>query len=194
MRKLALTTLALILALFVCWFALGTPTFETTPYSLPASPMVAYRITGSEADVQYFADDPNSIRGFAIVQEQAITDAQLEQDVIGGLSSRLIYGSDNIRCFEPAIAVRFGEGDNAIDALICLSCRHVYFYHGGQIAYRRLNSLGVDRIEQVFARLFPGHSPVGSDADTQRVAAARALERERREQASLEPTSNPTAE
>jgi hypothetical protein len=191
-RRFALAMVAILLALFVWFGVFGGPTFKTTPYGLPASPMIAYRITGEEIDAKYFADDPNSLRGFAIVQRQAITDRQLEQDVLDVLNSRLIYGSENILCFEPGIAFRFGQGQGEIDALICLTCRKVYFFRGDQVAYRELNSIGIARIRSLYVRLFPGHSPDGSDEDTRRISAARAQERERREQELHGSTSLPT--
>jgi hypothetical protein len=122
-RKLVFVVLAIIVAPFIYLFLLGGPTFQKAPYPLPISPMVAYRITGDEHDIRFFANDPNSIRGFAIVQREVIADSRLQQDVVDVLGSRLIYGSEDILCFEPGIAVRMGEGQGEVDALICLTCR-----------------------------------------------------------------------
>jgi hypothetical protein len=185
MKKTAVILIAAIfLAVFVGIF-FGNHTFETAPYWLSASPMIAYRITGNETDIRYFRDDPKTIHGYAIIQQQVISDSQLQQDVKDILNSRLIYGTDNDRCFEPGIAIHFGNGDNQVDALICLTCRHIYFFRGDQVTYRNMNSTGVARIKNIYPRLFPGHSADETDSDTDRIAAVRAQERDRREEASL---------
>ena len=97
------------------------------------------------------------------------------------LNSRLIYGSDDYLCFEPGIAFRFGEGLAATDALVCLHCRKVLFFHKGAEEYMDLNPVGVERIRSIYGQLFPGHTVDGPNPDADRVAAQRDQERERRE-------------
>jgi hypothetical protein len=194
-EKKSLIILSLILAIPILLFAFGNHSFQSAPYPLPNSPMIAYRITGQEGDLRFFANDPNSIQGYAIIQRQMISDSQLQNDVINALNSRLVYGSDNIRCFEPGIAFRLGEGPNAIDVLICLTCRHIYFFRGGEVAYRNLNSAGVVRIEDLYGRLFSGHTPDGPNEDADRITAARDQERQKREEQLLDAaTSRPATQ
>ena len=193
-KRKPFAVVGVILVTFIVWSFIDDHSFQTAPYSLPASPMIAYRITGDESDVRFFANDPNSIQGFAIVQRQVITDAELQKDVLSVLNGRLTYGLTNVRCFEPGIAIRLGDGPGEIDALICLTCKHIYFFRGGQVAYRNLNSTGVARIKALYARLFPGHTPDGSEGDTERIAASRDQERQKLEQELEARTSQPTTE
>ncbi len=146
-KKFAVAAIAVIaLILFVLF---GNHSFQTAPYSLPASPMVAYRITGEEMDSHSFANDSNTLHGYAIVQKREITDPRLQQAVVNMLTSRLVYGLEGDLCFEPGIAIPFGDGRDRIDALICLTCRHIYFFHAGEVAYTNINSTGAARIKEL---------------------------------------------
>ena len=128
MKKKVIVIVALIIAAGVGLSLFLNHTFQAPPYPLPVSSMVAYRITGQEIDNRFFGNDPNSIHGYAIVQRQPILDAQLRQDVVDMLNSRLMYGRQGFACFEPGIAIRLGEGEDRVDILICLECQHVYFF------------------------------------------------------------------
>lgn len=174
-----ITPIAIILIGVLVFFA--NFSFQKPPYPLPASPIAAYRITGEERDGALFSGDPETIRGYAIVQERQITDPQLKQDILALLNTRLTYGLEGMACFEPGIAIRLGDGPNQVDALICLECQHMYFFRNDQIGYRDISALGIERIRTMYPRLFPGHSPDGNDPDMQSAKVQRDKDREKKE-------------
>jgi hypothetical protein len=194
LKRVIRILLTVVLLVVIDRFILGGHSFETAPFPTAESPITAYRITGEEVDVRLFANDPNTFHGYAIVQEQAINDAALRQEVIGVLNSRLTYGSDDIMCFEPGIGIRFGKGNAQVDALICLHCDKIYFLRGGEGVFRELNAISVHRIKGLYSRLFPGHLADGDDEDTQRIAAARNQERESRYMGQPESASKPASQ
>jgi hypothetical protein len=94
-------------------------------------------------------------------------------------------------CFEPGIAIRIGQGPEAVDVLICLNCEHVYFFRGDEVAYRNLNSIGIARFKKIYGRLFPGHSADEVDPEMQRATDERSAERDRRMEAQIEAATGP---
>ncbi|MDP9175405.1 MAG: hypothetical protein M3O30_16305 [Planctomycetota bacterium] len=194
MKRKKLIIAAVVLVAIILFVLFGNHSLKTAPYSLPASPMVAFRITGQETDSHSFANDPNTLHGYAIVQKREITDPRLQQAVVNALTSRLVYGLEGDLCFEPGIAISFGDGRDRIDALICLNCRHIYFFHAGEVACTDINSTGAARIKELYAQLFPGHNPDGSDDDYQRIRAARDQERDKRLQQLIDAASEPSTQ
>jgi hypothetical protein len=192
MKKKFLGIIAVLLVLIIAFFFLGGLTFQSAPYALPISPMTAYRITSSEGDKRFFGNDPNTIQGYAIVQRQVIANPRLQQDVVDLIDSRLIYRMGGAMCFEPGIAIRVGNGPDAVDVLICLTCEHVYFFRGNEVAYRDLNSIGIARIKKMYGRLFSGHDADGVDADMRRATDERSAERDRRMEQMAEAATMPT--
>jgi hypothetical protein len=133
----------------------GYPSFQTAPYPLPQSPMVVYRLGGRPDPTELDEKRKPIFHGYVIEQQQSVGDPQLQQVAAEILRSRLIYGMDDIRCFEPGFAIRFGDGPELVDALICLDCQHVYFYRGANLKTRSLNAPGVARLTKLYARFFP---------------------------------------
>ena len=170
-------TFAALLAVFVYFF--GLP-IQSVPFELSSKPIIAYRIAGNEMDARIFLNEPNTIRGYAILQQQAIDDPQLQHEIISTLASRFTYGGQGALCFEPGIAVRFGRGNEAVDALICLGCGHVYFLKNGGYSALSLSDIGRSRIKALYARMFPGHSIDVEEDDAKKVEEQRSAESDRR--------------
>ncbi|HEX4123774.1 MAG TPA: hypothetical protein VHY37_03545 [Tepidisphaeraceae bacterium] len=169
-KRVVLIAIALAVVASASCSILGDRSFQAAPFPLPASPIVVFRITGQEVSVHTPANEPGKIHGYKILQREVVNDEQMRRDIVSALDSRLVYGMMNAGCFEPGIAVRFGEGTAQVDAVICLSCQHVYFFRGGDVAFRNLNSTGVADIQSLYSRLFPGQSAhvAETDATTQR--------------------------
>jgi hypothetical protein len=175
--RFGVLTLVVLAPIFIYFF--GLP-IESVPFELPQSPMTAYRIAGNESDARTFMNEPNTLRGYSILQERPIDDAQLHRDIASVIGNRFTYGGNGAMCFEPGIAVRFGQGDQAVEALICLDCGHVYFFKGGGHAALSLSEIGKSRIKSLYARMFPGHSADVEDEDSKHVKEQRSVEADRR--------------
>lgn len=96
-----------------------------SPYDFPPGPIVAYKLDGDRT-----ADTGSAeiLYSWPILQRGAV-----EQSMQARIRSAIADGRHYSRtggyaCFNPGMAFRIGEGDRAVDVLICLDCRQVYFY------------------------------------------------------------------
>jgi hypothetical protein len=167
-----LVAFCLVIAiLLVLGFVFDLLPLGSSPYNLPEKPIVAMRIVGTEWTAAHSEGDAASIHGWKIVQERNIDSPELRQEVLDALNSRFSYGMSAMGCFIPGIAIRFGEGTNVIDAIICLECHRIYFYRGSEVQYGKLSRRGVRRLLELYPRLFPGRSADRDAADNEKVSS-----------------------
>ena len=174
-RKYLILTFLCLVLLAVYGLFDGLPIYSA-PYSLTGEPIVAMRIVGNEMDSRTFVGDPNMFYGYSIVQRRKIDDQPLQQQIVESLGSRFTYGGLGAMCFEPGIAIRFGESRNAVDVLICLDCGYAYFYQHGSEERLTLSATGKSRLKSLYGRLFPGHDADVEDDEIKKIKDERAKE------------------
>lgn len=73
------------------------------------------------------------------------------RDILGTPSS---YTINNSQCFEPGMAVSFGDGPHRVDVLICLLCNRAVFYSGDSQVGRCISDEGNKRLSAIYLRIF----------------------------------------
>jgi hypothetical protein len=70
------------------------------------------------------------------------------------LNSRSTYDVVQSDCFEPGLAISFGDGDSRVDVVICLLCNRAVFYARGSEVSRKISDEGNKRLTVIYRRLF----------------------------------------
>ena len=134
------------------------------------------RIVGTEHIAGRSEGDPATMHGWKVLQRQPIDSTELRDEVLAALNSRFSYGSYGDACFNPGLAIRYGDGPGQVDAIICLDCHHIYFYQGSGVERRVLSRRGTQRLLKLYPRLFPGRSAEADAASNEKVSSAMETE------------------
>jgi hypothetical protein len=94
--------------------------------------------------IEVFALDPNrippgsttrgghAIQGYRVTGRATLTDAGARKDLVAALRKSVADSDGSIaRCFNPRHGLRVGEGDGAVELVICFECLHLYAFVGG---------------------------------------------------------------
>jgi len=96
-------------------------------YAFPPSRTNAYKLEGYRLT---YTGSAEQLHGWPILQRRDI-DESTQAKVRATIGDWKNYERTTERgyaCFDPRLAFRIGENEDAIDVLICLECRWVYFY------------------------------------------------------------------
>lgn len=96
-------------------------------YEFPAGAVAAYRLDGDHTTGSNVGED---LHGWPILQRRGI-DESMQAKVRAAIGDWKNYErtmEGGYACFDPRLAFRVGEKEEAVDVLICLECRWVYFY------------------------------------------------------------------
>jgi hypothetical protein len=121
---------------------------------LPLGDTTAYRLAGQHPEFegpQKLRVGPDYLHGCRIVRRWAAH----ARDVVATrelLMSIKTYGDRGMgaRCYFPGFAFTFGEGTEAVDALVCLECRWVVFHFGGQSVSVVPTDDGLARLRNIY--------------------------------------------
>jgi hypothetical protein len=165
-----------IILLIVVATALGWAAYAWThrkwSYELPPGPVIAYKIDGD-----YTIEDPNArkMRRWPILQERPtdeFTSKKIRDVLNDGSNYRQGGGS---KCFNPGMGFRLGSPDRAVEVLICLHCKHVYFYEVGADesvgGAKGISDEGMKAFGSLYKSLFPNSPP----ESTTRVATTKTI-------------------
>lgn len=116
--------------------------------SLTGRPVTAFRVDSAVPSSEYEK----------YVVEQRELGAEAEGRVATVLGNGANFVGHGARCFSPGLAFRFGSGDDAEHAVICLTCRKVIFRRGGETLVRGLTDRGVRELRELYDEFFPNAS------------------------------------
>jgi hypothetical protein len=160
-------TTALVCALGV-WSAWHLFT-DAAPYALDAEHVTICRL-GRRPLVFGAQDDPSLLHGYPVRETIQAPSGPVRRKIAALLHAQSTYSRVPISymCFEPGMAVRFGEGKNQVDVLICTDCDHAYFYDGDQAATLELSAIGSWRLESFYHQVFgwPAAEPPATPPST----------------------------
>src|SRR4051812_17252994 len=94
-------------------------------YAFPLGRIEAYQLEGDRIG---YAGAAERLQNWPILQHRGIVDAT-QAKVRTAIADRRNYfvpGNRGYLCFNPRLAFRVGENEDAVDVLICLECRWVY--------------------------------------------------------------------
>ncbi len=128
---------------------------RSLPFALTGEPVVGRRISSHFAStLTPPPDDAPRLRDWPVIGEPAAVapDVAAElREILGSPSTYTFFDSD---CFEPGMAVSFGEGAYRVDVLICLLCDRAVFYRGDRQVGRHISDQGKMRLTAIYQRLF----------------------------------------
>ena len=137
------------LAVYVWWD-------RRSPYDFPAGPVLAYKLDGRRTES---ASGKSDLYAWPVLLKRGVDDGMASK-----IRTALRNGSNyawmgGYKCFNPGMAFRFGEGNLAVDVLICLECRRVYFLRVSDGEHAReplcISDAGLDAFGSLYDALFP---------------------------------------
>jgi hypothetical protein len=126
----------------------------TLPFPIDAEPVVARRVYSGADDSIAPPENAPRLHDWPVIGDPVPVppDVAAElRDILSSSSTYLIQQSD---CFEPGMAVSFGQGPNRVDVIICLLCNRAVFYRGDQSVVRKISDLGNKRLMGIYERVF----------------------------------------
>jgi hypothetical protein len=135
---------------------------DTIPALSPGS-TISYQLVGEPPE----HDSAGQVRvgegflhGCRTLQRRPLSDSVAEP-IRTLLATVETYGDRGMaaRCFFPGFAFTFGQDQDAVDVLVCLECRWVYFYSRGMLAVTVVpTDRGLLQLEAVYHDLFGDRS------------------------------------
>lgn len=120
-------------------------------------PLTAFRLNPSGG-----AKSGNHLHGYRILQTVSVQDEGFAARIRAILDDDDSYGGPMVKCFDPGMGFRFGEGESQVDVVICLACNWAYVFKDGQVDERVLSDEGVRRLTEVYRELFPNGADDGA--------------------------------
>jgi hypothetical protein len=91
--------------------------------------------------------------------DEVVVAPALSPEVRRILEAPSTYSYSSSECFEPGMALSFGNGPDRVDVLICLLCNRVVFYQADHQVVRHLSEEGNRRLTQIYKKLFANEAP-----------------------------------
>ena len=132
---------------------------RTLPFPLTSEPVVARRIYSFGGyDIEPPASAPR-LDGYPVIGDPVIVPPDAAAQVRQILSSPSTFDFRDSSCFEPGMAISFGEDQDRVDVIICLLCDRMVFYRGNSQVGRTISGEGHNRLTSIYQRLFPSPPP-----------------------------------
>jgi hypothetical protein len=102
----------------------------------------------------------NSFRTWPILESKLIADPQLARELRQAVYERSNFSAGGgADCFWPGLGIEIGEGDEQVDAVICLKCDWLHLYAAGKKLERiPLSASGKQEFMRLYAEAFPEQS------------------------------------
>src|SRR5581483_9967230 len=114
---------------------------------LPAGNVAAYQLGEIAQNQPRFYD-------CAIVDQKKSLAPDVANKLRKILADPSTYDITMPHCFEPGMAFRFGNGDNAVDVVICLNCNKIEFHRGQIVKSKPISDRGNDELRQIYQKVF----------------------------------------
>jgi hypothetical protein len=145
-RRIAAVVVVVAGLAFAMWLYFKRPRELTV--SLIGRPVTAFRVDSAVPSSDYEE----------YVVEQRELGAEAGARVAAVLGNPAHFVGHGARCFSPGLAFRFGSGEDAEHAVICLTCRKVVFRRGEGRLVRGLTDQGLREIRELYEGFFPNAS------------------------------------
>jgi hypothetical protein len=128
-----------------------------------------YRLNGKYLDELQMAEESGEtlappaemFHDWPVLERRRVTEAALAKELAAAVTSRSNFGGSPAACFWPGLGVAVGEGEERLDAVICLQCNQLYRYAPGESEERLvLSDQGAKKLTSLYQRAFP--QPAGS--------------------------------
>jgi len=126
----------------------------TLPFALIGEPVIGRRIYSPAGDDPQPPANAPRLHDWPVIGDPVAAVPELAADLRDILSSPSTYTIQDSQCFEPGMAVSFGDGANRVDVLICLLCNRAVFYSGDDQVGRCISEEGNKRLTSIYRRLF----------------------------------------
>ena len=164
MKRPKLFTAAILITSAACfaYFRWWRP----SPFVLPPGPVIAYELDGEGR-----IDDPKLpvLHRWSVLRQLTLNE-NMAARIRSAIADDQNFGGGGKLCFLPGMAFRFGTGRDAVDVLICLKCRHAYFYSAADADLARgsknLNATGLKTFDALYRSLFQTHPATTNPAAT----------------------------
>jgi hypothetical protein len=127
-----------------------------SPYDFPTGSIAAYKLDGNgmlnDGSKEVFYSWP--------ILQRCTPDEGVQARIRAAISEGRNYSrTGGAACFDPGMAFRIGQGDQAVDVLICLHCRNVYFYRAKDREQARqalsISDAGIASFGELYNSIFP---------------------------------------
>lgn len=105
-----------------------------------------------------------SFHGYPYLQKLKVKNEKLNEQINQQMNSRDNYAEGFYGCFEPGLGIRLQNGNEYVDALICLKCHELNAFHfqgdakfPESVEENPLSSQGVNQFALIYNELFPNH-------------------------------------
>jgi hypothetical protein len=127
---------------------------RTLPFALIGEPVVGRRIYSMGSSATMPRKDAPLLHDYPVIGDPVSVSPDLAAELHGVLSSPSTYTFSDNQCFEPGMAVSFGDGAHRVDVLICLLCNRAVFFSGDNRVGRCISDEGNKRLSSIYTRLF----------------------------------------
>jgi hypothetical protein len=121
------------------------------PFLLNAEPVIANKV---HSIVSTTKPSARLLRDFQLEGNEVTVTPEVSAEVRQILADTSTYHFSISKCFEPGLALSFGDGPDRVDVLICLLCNRVVFYRGDEEVARHLSDQGNLRLARIYKKLF----------------------------------------
>ncbi len=121
------------------------------PFLLNAEPVVANKV---HSIVSTTKPSARLLRDFQLEGNEIIVPPEVSTEVRQILADPSTYHFSISKCFEPGLALSFGDGPDRVDVLICLLCNRVVFCRGAGAVARHLSNQGNLQLARTYKKLF----------------------------------------
>jgi hypothetical protein len=109
--------------------------------------------TGKE---EPFPPPDNSFRTWPILQSKRIASNDLAASIQRAIEEPRNFGGGGAFCFNPGLGISIGEGDEHVDAVICIGCEKFELYEPDKKREdRTLSAAGKKEFARLYAEIFP---------------------------------------
>jgi hypothetical protein len=156
-------TVAIVVVLILILIAIAVPLVLWSagggaPMGLPSGAVTAYRLNPDAEAATNLA--LARLHDWAILgQSPGPLSAAKAEEIRDLLESASTYGEYAALCMQPELAFRFGEGDDATDVIVSISCHRAQFRRGAKVEAVPLSEAGVKAFSQTLRSLFPADMP-----------------------------------
>ncbi len=133
------------------WFHLSQR--RALPFTLAGDPVIARRILPLISAVDGPEDAPQ-LHNFTIIGDPVSVAPNVATNLREILNTPSTYTFSDSTCFEPAMAVSFGDGASRVDVLICLYCDRAVFYSGNSQVGHQVSAEGHRRLGPLYQQIF----------------------------------------
>jgi len=127
---------------------------RSLPFPLIGEPVIGRRIDSMASNVPQPPDDAPKMYEWPVIGDAVMVAPDVAAELREILSSPSTYTFQDSDCFEPGMAVSFGDGTNRVDVLICLLCNKAIFYRGERRVGRHISEQGNKRLRSIYQRIF----------------------------------------